>query len=169
MKSFEFLRDRCRNVPSSVISFIPRSDVVALLPEESPEDEIADLRATAASALSLARKRLDKLDPKLDPLRLWPQQKDLGILFPSAKMLLGTPSTSADNERVFSSASFTMDNHRYMIDIETFRREHRVRRFLVSGNDTHSKEGRLGRIAKLNRILDGYDDLVNRRIQGELQ
>ena len=97
------------------------------------------------------------------------QQKDLGILFPAAKMLLGTPSTCADNERAFSSASFTMDNHRYMIDIETFRREHRVRRFLASGYDTHSKEGRLGRIVKLNRILDGYDHLVNRRIQGEPQ
>ena len=62
-------------------------------------------------------------------------------------VLLETPSTSADNERAFSSASCTMDNHRYMIDIETFRREHRVRRFLVADNDTHSKEGRLGRIA----------------------
>jgi hAT family C-terminal dimerisation region len=161
--------------PLGLISYFARSATLSLSSPPDMDRWFKDiqakgvLRATAASALSLARKRLDKLDPKLDPLRFWPQQKDLGILFPAAKMLLGTPSTSADNERAFSSASFTMDNHRYMIDIETFRREHRVRRFLVSGNDTHSKEGRLGRIAKLNRILDGYDDLVNRRIQGEPQ
>jgi hypothetical protein len=80
---------------------------------------------------------------------------------------LGAPASSADNERAFSSASFTMDNHRYMIDIETFRKEHRVRRFLVSGNDTHSREGRQGRLDKLNRILEGYDSIVNVRINAE--
>lgn len=143
------------------------SDVESLLPETTPQDEIGDLKITAKSALNLARKRLDKMDPKSSPLKVWPSQKDLSVLFPVGKMLLGAPASSADNERAFSSASFTMDNHRYMIDIETFRKEHRVRRFLVSGNDTHSREGRQGRLDKLNRILEGYDSIVNVRINAE--
>jgi len=143
------------------------ADVISLLPENTPADEIDDIKDTAESAIKLARKRLDKMDPKANPLVIWPVQKDLTVLHPAAKMLLGTPASSGDNERAFSSASFTMDNHRYMIDIETFRKEHRVRRFLVSGNDTHSQTGRQGRLDKLNSILERYDAVVNLRVPAE--
>src|SRR5262245_27334593 len=40
---------------------------------------------------------------------------------------------SADDERVFSSAGFTLNQRRTRLDINNFRREHRVRQFLIGG------------------------------------
>ena len=142
-------------------------DAVALLPSDTPQDEIEDTRMSVGATLRIAFKRLAKLDRKVEVLKWMPTQKDLAPIFPVAKMLYGAPSTSADNERSFSSASFTLDYHRYRLGIDVFRKEHRLRRYLVSGNDTHSKSGREARISKLNRLLDSYDELVNRRIQQE--
>ena len=63
----------------------------------------------------------------------------------------------ADNERAFSSASLTLDLHRYRLDIETFRKEHRIRRYFASGSDPHTKVGRDLRITRLNYLLDRYN------------
>lgn len=142
-------------------------DAVALLPSDTPEDEIEDTRISVGATLRIAFKRLAKLDTKTEVLKWMPTQKDLAPIFPLAKMLYGTPSASADNERSFSSASFTLDSHRYRLAIDVFRKEHRLRRYLVSGTDTHSRTGRGARLLHLNRLLNDYDELVNRRIQQE--
>ena len=75
------------------------SDVEALLPEDTPNDEIDDLKDAAESVTKLSRKRLDKVDAIFDPLKWWPGQKDLTVIFPVVKILLGIPESSADNER----------------------------------------------------------------------
>lgn len=84
-------------------------------------------------------------------------------------MLLGIPGSSSESERSFSSASFTLDLHRYRLDIETFRKEHRLRRFLVSGTNTHTQQGRAARLEKLNILLERYDALVNQVMPREGQ
>ena len=131
-------------------------DLIALLPSDTPEDEIEDTREAARTVLKLAWKKLSKVGPNAYPLTWWPLQTDLSILFPVAKMLFGIPSSSADNERAFSSASLTLDLHRYRLDIETFRKEHRIRRYFASGSDPHTKVGRDLRITRLNYLLDRY-------------
>lgn len=142
-------------------------DVMSLLPSDYPEDEIVELRASATLALSLLRKRLAKLDRDTNPFVWVPSQTDLSVLFPVLMLLYGIPSSSAEPERSFSSASFTLDIRRYQIDIDTFRKEHRVRRFLVSGTDTHSQQGRELRLGRLNVLLEHYDAFVNEAIPGE--
>jgi hypothetical protein len=137
-------------------------DVMALLPSDHPADELEVVRDSAALALRLCRVRLAKLDRDTNPLVWYPSQADLAILFAVIMMLLGIPASSADSERSFSSASFTLDIHRYRMDIETFRKEHRLRRFLVSGTDCHSQQGRGARLEKLNRLLEGFDAFSNR-------
>jgi hypothetical protein len=142
-------------------------DALALLPTDTPQDEIEDTRISVGATLRIAFKRLAKLDRKVEILKWMPGQKDLAPIFPLAKMLYGAPSASADNERAFSSASFTLDYHRYRLAIDVFRKEHRLRRYLVSGTDLHSKAGREARLLHLNQLLNDYDSLVNRRIQQE--
>ena len=143
-------------------------DAVALLPSDTPEDEIDDTRICVGATLRIAFKRLAELDRNVDVLKYMPSQKDLSPIFILSKMLYGVPGASADNERAFSSASFTLDNRRYRIDINVFRKEHRLRRFLVSGTDTHSKAGREARLIRLNSLLDGYDELLNRRVEADV-
>jgi hypothetical protein len=142
-------------------------DAVALLPAGTPEDEIDDTRISVGATLRIAFKRLAKLDRNTDILKWMPNEKDLAPIFPLSKMLYGVPATSADNERSFSSASFTLDFHRYRLAIDVFRKEHRLRRYLVSGTDSESKSGREARLLHLNRLLNGYDELVNRRVPQE--
>jgi hypothetical protein len=142
-------------------------DVVSLLPSDYPADELDELRASAALALTLLRKRLAKLDKDTDPFVWVPSQTDLSVLFPVLMMLYAIPSSSAEPERSFSSASFTLDIRRYQIDIDTFRKEHRLRRFLVSGTDTHSQQGRELRLERLNILLERYDAFVNQALPGE--
>jgi hypothetical protein len=142
-------------------------DFIVLLPSETPEDEKEPARDSARGSLRLAFARLSKLDPKTDPLVWWPRQKDLAQLFPLVKMLLAVPASSAENERSFSSASFTLDNHRYRTAVSTFRQEHRVRRFLVSGNNVDTQEGRRGRLNQMNRLLEHYSRIINARIREE--
>ena len=56
--------------------------------------------------------------------------------------MLAVPATSADNERSFSSAGFTLSIRRNRLEVEHFRMEHRIRRFLVAGTSPHEQEGR---------------------------
>ena len=102
---------------------------------------------SVGATLRVAFKRLANLDRKVEVLKWMPTQTDLAPIFPVAKMLYEALSTSADNERSFSSASFTLDYHIYRLGIDVLRKEHRLRRYLVSGNDTHSKSGREARIS----------------------
>lgn len=81
----------------------------------------ADMRAMAAGALSLARRKLDAADPDVDPLLWWPVQALLSALFGLVLMLFAIPASSAEPERSFSSASFTLDLSRYRIDLDHFR------------------------------------------------
>jgi hypothetical protein len=81
-------------------------------------------------------------------------------LFPLAKMLFAIPATSADNERSFSSASFTLDSRRYRTDIVRFRSEHRIRRFIVAGTNQHTQEGRELRIGRVRRLLQRFASII---------
>ena len=120
------------------------NDLFKILGTEDDDEE--ELKIVALGLLELARKRLDRLQPDVDPLKWWPAQDDLGMLFPLVKMLLVAPASSADSERSFSSASFTLDIKISRMDVETFRREHRLRRFLVAGTSLQTREGRQQRL-----------------------
>ena len=69
----------------------------------------------------------------------WPNHPAYTLLYPVAKMLLQIPDSSAENERSFSSASFILDQRRTRLDIDNFRREHRIRRALVAGRSQEEK------------------------------
>ena len=84
-------------------------------------------------------------------------------------MLLAIPATSADNERAFSSASFTLDYRRTRLDIASFRAEHRIRRYLISGTDHHSVEGRELRRQRVERLLERFAEVVGLVAQPALQ
>ena len=138
-----------------------------LLTSKTDPEEVDFIRQSASLSLKILRKRLLKLDSETDPLQWCPTQADLSILFAALKMYYAIPASSADCERSFSSASFTLDIHRYQIDPETFRKEHRLRRFLVSGTDSHSAEGRQERLRRLNLLLDWYDEILSKEIPVE--
>jgi hypothetical protein len=132
-------------------------DIIELLPSGTPEVDKEDILLSATTTLDLALRKLARLDTTVDPLTWWPsQQEQLGILFPLAKMLFAIPATSADNERAFSSAGFTLDIRRSRLDLEVFRREHRIRRFFVAGTDAHSAEARQLKLDRLNDFLEYY-------------
>jgi hypothetical protein len=132
-------------------------DFVELLSSDTTEEDKQDLRLSVNGALNMAVRKLVLLPADTDPLRWWPcQREQLGTLFPLVKMLLAVPATSADNERAFSSAGFTLDIRRSRLDIEVFRREHRVRRFFVGGTDAHSAQGRQLKLSRLSDFLDYY-------------
>lgn len=131
-------------------------DLNELLPPDT-EPEARDLnRNMAAYALQMARRALDKVDDTVDPLEWWPCHTNLSCLFPLAKMLFGIPASSAENERSFSSASFTLDPRRTRLDIENFRKEHRIRRFLCAGADSSSQAGRELRLQRAETLMERY-------------
>ena len=94
------------------------------------------------------------------------QQKNLTLLFPLVKMLLAIPATSADDERAFSSASFTLDYRRTRLDIASFQVEHRIRRYLISSTDHHSAKVRRQRV---ERLLERFAEVVGRVAQPAVQ
>ena len=63
-------------------------------------------------------------------------------------------------ERSFSSASFTLDLRRYRIDLDHFRSEHRIRRFLTAGASSETEAGRLQRLERVRRLLHHFAELV---------
>jgi hypothetical protein len=137
---------------------------VSLLP---PDTEVAHRdahRGAAAALLPLARIELDSLPDVADPLAWWPRQLHLGSLFNLAKMYFATPVSSADNERAFSSAGFTMGWRRGRLEMETFRMEHRIRRFLTAGGaDSLSQLGRELRHRRARELLEHFAELVAQR------
>lgn len=135
-------------------------DFVTLLPSTTGPEETQEHRAIAEATLPVARRALDRLDNNVDLLSWWPQQKHLAALFPLVKMLYAIPASSADNERAFSSASYTLGPRRTRLDLEAFRSEHRIRRFIVAGNDGGSHAGRIQRLERVRDLLRHYTDLV---------
>jgi len=138
-------------------------DYVALLPSDIGPEEAAEHRTIAATLLPIARRALDRLDADVDLLSWWPQQQHLAPLFPLAKMLFASPASSADNERAFSSASYTLGPRRTRLELEAFRSEHRIRRFIVAGTDGESQEGRRLRLERVGTLLTHYAELVAAR------
>jgi hypothetical protein len=140
-------------------------DYILLLPSATPEAVLGAHRTVAIGVLRLARELLNETAADVDPLEWWPQQLLLAPLFPLAKMMLAIPATSADNERSFSSASYTMGIRRTRLELETFRSEHLLRRFLVSAADLFSQAGRQRRLDRMNSLQEQYAELVaNRRV-----
>jgi hypothetical protein len=135
-------------------------DFEALLPANTSAANRQAYRRVALSTLQLARQLLDEVPSDADPLTWWPLQVPLAPLFPLAKMLFAIPASSADNERSFSSASFTLDSRRYRTDIENFRSEHRIRRFIVAGTDGQSQSGRSTRLERVSGLLERFAELV---------
>lgn len=138
-------------------------DFVTLLPTTMGPEETQEHRTIAEATLPVARRALDRLDDNVDLLTWWPQQQHLAALFPLVKMLYAIPASSADNERAFSSASFTFAPRRTRLDLEAFRSEYRIRRFIVAGSDGISQAGRALRLERVGNLLRHYADLVAQR------
>lgn len=141
-------------------------DFEALLPSILPVDQRVAHRGIAAAVLPLARHLLDHLPADEEPLSWWPSQSVLSVLFPLAKMLFAIPASSADNERAFSSASYTL-GRRTRIDIANFRSEHRLRRFLVASTVGPSQEGRQIRLNRVRLLLDRFAQMIGERVAPE--
>ncbi len=131
------------------------SDFVELLPEELTDVRKNRQRALAASTFDVCREILDETDETVNPLIWWPSHPEYTILYPVAKMLLQIPAASAENERSFSSASFLLNERRTRLDIENFRREHRIRRHLCAGTTLEEKLG------LSNNLLEEFSRRVN--------
>lgn len=136
-------------------------DVIAVRPPsegESDDDVLEEdaLRDLARAALTLARRLLDRAPADADPLLWWPEHQELSALFPVAKMLLAIPASSAEDERVFSSAGFLLNETRTRLDLDNFRKEQRIRSFLIGGTNTHHQQGREFRQERSNVLLREY-------------
>src|SRR5262249_46394619 len=139
-------------------------DFALLLPTDMQPDVVDDMRGMALTQIRMARRLLDTLGEETDALEWWPQQQStLGPLFSLAKMLFAIPVTSADNERSFSSAGFTLDDRRTRLELESFRSEHRVRRFIVACADNQTAEGRQLRLERVGRLLERFAAQVAER------
>ena len=53
-----------------------------------------------------------------------------------------------------------MNSRRTRLDPEWFRREHRIRRFMIAGTDSHSQEGRKIILERLNSVLNMIADII---------
>ena len=65
------------------------------------------------------------------------------------------------------SPSVSLDLRRYRIDIDTFRKEHRLRRFLVSGAPIHTQDGRKLRESRMQKLITRYDDFLAQEVPQE--
>lgn len=132
------------------------NDLAELLPATLEEQEVEQEKIVALHCLNLARTQLDKAGKDEDPLVWWPSHSRLANLYNYAKLLFAIPASSADNERSFSSAGFTMDKQRTRLDIESFRMEHKIRRFIVAGTDGSTAEGKALRSARVAKLLEHF-------------
>lgn len=157
--NFEVGHEAQRTVKQNIID-----DLLELLPSTSPAATNPTRRqlhrSMAEAALELARSVLDESDATADPLVLWPAHPELAILFPVAKMLFAVPGSTAEDERSFSSSGFTLDQRRGRLDIDNFRREHRIRQYLTSGMNNNQQAGRRERLARAQSLLEEYGRLV---------
>lgn len=144
-------------VEQSIIDRI-LDDVLQLLPPATTPAQQLRKRNLAASALEDARASLNVLDPSTDPLGWWPSQTDYRVLFDAVKMYLAIPAPTADDERVFSSAGFILNQRRTRIDLDNFRRECGIRQFITIGNPTTSALGRQGRMQGARTLMAGLQE-----------
>lgn len=135
-------------------------DYVSLLPSTTSDDEKGAQREVALKLLLLARKKLDAQLQTEAVLSWWPKQTVLTALFPLAKMLFAVPCSSSECERSFSSAGFTLGMRRTRTELDHFRAEHRIRRFLTAGADSQTHEGRVARRERVGRVLVGFSELL---------
>lgn len=131
-------------------------DALELLPPNTPEAQVILHRQVATAMLALARARLDTANEDQDPLEWWPNNLDLASLFSVAKMLFAIPASTAEDERGFSSAGFTLNQRRSRLDLDNFRREHRIRHFLTIDADINSQGGRRERLRRAHALLEEY-------------
>lgn len=141
------------------------NDFVELLPAAWDADRKQRYRNAAAGNLDLLRDELNQVDPDVNPLQWWPTNPAFGSLYLLAKMLLAIPASTAEDERVFSGAGVTLNERRTRLDIDNFRREHRVRQFLTSGTSLNTREGRHLRIERGNTLLRHFGELFRAHAQ----
>lgn len=135
------------------------ADAENILPPS--DDKRARTARRARAALDELREDLDELDPDdptNDPLKWIPLKADARMLFPVAKLYLGIPASSAEDERNFSSAGVTLDKLRSRLDIENFRSEHRVRRYLTAGSHAQTQDGRAFRQQRAEGLLQRFSE-----------
>lgn len=130
------------------------SDFVELLPPGMLDARKVLQKSLANNTLDLARLTLDESPEEEDPLLWWPSHPEFSLLYPVAKMLLQIPAASAENERSFSSASFVLDQRRTRLDLDNFRREHRIRRTLCAGTTPEE------RLEICNSLMDRFAQRV---------
>ncbi len=132
-------------------------DVIELLPIDTIDEHKVRARRRAETALIEIREDLDRLDPNIDPFVWIPSHPEYTVVFDLAKELLGIPSSTGEDERTFSSAGNILSKCRTQLDIENFRREHRIRRFLTGGSDAQTSEGSKLRVSRVEKLLDRFN------------
>jgi hypothetical protein len=131
------------------------TDFVELLPPTMSDAHKERQKALASSTFDVVRDALAEEPAEADPLSWWPAHPEYTLLHPVVKMLLQIPASSAENERSFSSASFILDQRRTRLDIDNFRREHRIRRALCAGTTPDEK------LQRSNDLIERFADSVN--------
>ena len=128
-------------------------EAMELLPPGMLEAARARRRALLEAALAEARVALDEAEDEEDPLVWWPRQRDASSLFAVTKMLFAIPASTADDERAFSSAGFILNQRRTRLEMDNFRREHRIRQYVASGTTLDTQEGKAVRLERASCLL----------------
>ena len=120
-------RNRLTRIDRAAAQIQPNQKRTATVQARQNVTEVARIEANGCQSL-VPSSSCDtyEMDPTLDPLVAWPSMAEFTALFPTVKMLLQIPASSAENERSFSSACFILDQ-RYFLDwISKPRRRQRV-------------------------------------------
>jgi hypothetical protein len=148
-------------VPENIVELVIAKvvdDVLELLPVNTPAYLRARTRERAGTALRDIREDLDLLAEDMDPLVWIPSQQQFSLIFPVAMMLLAIPDSTGEDERCFSSAGEVLSKCRTRLDIDNFRNEHLVRRFITGGSNRHSQEGRELRSERVIKLLERFSE-----------
>ena len=78
-------------------------------------------------------------------------------------MYLAIPASTSDDERVFSSAGFILNQRRTRLDLDNFRRENRVRQYITLGNSVNSLSGRNARMEAIRPLVELLQAEIARR------
>ena len=113
--------------------------------------------------MKTTRVLLDDAPEDEDPLAWWPAHQDFSNIYRVVKMLLQIPASSAENERSFSSASFILDERRTRLDLDNFRREHRIRRAICAGTTPEQ------RLQLSNELMQRFSQLLLDREANDAQ
>ena len=150
-QNFEVTADTLKIVRDNILA-----DYVDLLSPDLSQEEKDIEKNFAGIVFDKCRLELLKSDESANPLVWWPEHPNFTALFEVAKMYLQIPASSGENERSFSSASFTLDPRRTRLDLDNFRKEHRIRRKLcASGNPAEKLQVSNDIIKEFSRIVVG--------------